>query len=209
MLIEFNISNIRERASWIQCLEYYIFKLLVKNFLIIFPKAFFREYPNNVGRILHMIKVRCKNIAFMNYVILNRANPSVYMVAAELCYRPISKSANQADYGRVSRVSNSDTTASKEREYLAWGQTSKHTSSTHTSADSFGLTRSRTHARTHTRARVQDSYGATNDWNDLHSMSNQRSLSVFHSASPRPSARSSSPFGLARVTFSEGGAGLI
>lgn len=32
-------------------------------------------------------------------------------------------------------------------------------------------------SRAHTR--VQDSYGATNDWNDLHSMSNRRSLSVF------------------------------
>jgi len=38
---------------------------------------------------------------------------------------------------------------------------------------SLGRTRSRSHTR------VQDSYGATNDWNDLHSMSNRRSLSVF------------------------------
>lgn len=38
---------------------------------------------------------------------------------------------------------------------------------------SLGRMRSRSHTR------VQDSYGATNDWNDLHSMSNRRSLSVF------------------------------
>lgn len=76
-------------------------------------------------------------------------------------------------------------------------------------ARTYTFTYARMHIRIHTHAHVQDSYGATNDWNDLHSMSNRRSLSVFYSASPRPSARSSSPFGLARVTFSEGGAGLI
>lgn len=111
-----------------------------------FSNTFFRGYPNNIVKSLHQCD---KSIAFVSYVTPNRAEPSVYMVAAELCCRPISKSANQSDYGRVSRVSNSDTTASKEREYLAWEQTSKHTSSTHTSADSFGLTLSRAHTRIH------------------------------------------------------------
>lgn len=56
-----------------------------------------------------------------------------------------------------------------EGEYLARGQTSKHTSSTHT--------RIRFEARTNTNGK--DSYGATNDWNDLHSMSNRTSPLLF------------------------------
>lgn len=65
-----------------------------------------------------------------------------------------------------------------EGEYLARGQTSKHTLSTHT--------RIRFEARTNTNGK--DSYGATNDWNDLHSMSNRTSpllfLAPFVSPSP-------------------------
>lgn len=51
--------------------------------------------------------------------------------------------------------------------YTAWGQTSKHTSSTHTRAPG-PLVRTRTHQQ------VKDSNGAANDWNDLHSMSNPK-----------------------------------
>lgn len=91
-----------------------------------------------------------------------------------------------------------------EGEYLARGQTSKHTSSTHT--------RIRFEARTNTNGK--DSYGATNDWNDLHSMSNRTSPLLFSSPPsslpplPPQSARLSVvPFG--QVIFFEGGAGLI
>lgn len=91
---------------------------------------------------------------------------------------------------------------------------------------------SHTRTQTRVRARVQDSYGATNDWNDLHSMSNRRSLSVFLLLRLPPAVcsvslgsrlssivdpnstfasrlLSAAAAALARVTFSEGGAGLI
>lgn len=70
---------------------------------------------------------------------------------------------------------------------------------------SLGRMRSRSHTR------IQDSYGATNDWNDLHSMSNRRSLSVFPRSSSflcpfmslfhRRSARRSSSLGRARSGY--------
>lgn len=75
-----------------------------------------------------------------------------------------------------------------------------------------------THARIRFEARTntngKDSYGATNDWNDLHSMSNRTSPLLFSSPPsslpplPPQSARLSVvPFG--QVIFFEGGAGLI
>lgn len=157
----------------------------------------------------------------------NRA--CTHTVARRLRRRPTSKSANQPAYGefRASRIP----TRRHRRNENTWREgkrqnTPRPPTRTRGLALTYSLALSCVHTHTHThreRARVQDSYGATNDWNDLHSMSNRRSLSVFlrspssfPSRAPErlslpPSIRSTFvvSVGLARVTFSEGGAGLI
>lgn len=169
----------------------------------------------------------------------------VYIYGSRRAVQPTSKSANQPRLRgrerREFRASRIPTRRHRRRNENTWREGKRQNTprpptrpraAQRVLEDEIHALLAHTHTNTRARASVQDSYGATNDWNDLHSMSNRRSLSVFLLLLRLPPAVCSVSLGsrlssivdpnstfasrllsaaaaLARVTFSEGGAGLI